>query len=460
MLTLQAAESRFYEICKGALRDFSSQLPHLCTTAPAFFSPYKAHLDACMQAMRSQHPRGLKSSKVQEIFSANFVAAAIKGSAAYSVTNAGFSQGGGGGGGGGSSGSSASANASALMANAPAPLRCWAEGCKRPSTSACGRCRTAEYCGAPCQRAHWRAHKQRCKELEAAADAAGAVAEAAAAAAAAAPAGGAGVQPPGAPRTPGVYSGLECRVQDYHCALVGCSAALEAGGAGLVCSGCRAVVYCDVECQAVHWAAAHMEACFVAVANRVQGGDVHQGDDGGEYVLRDMLHVCKTRFGAADERTLQCVSVLGEMMQGQGRLAEAGALYKECLAARRAALGPEHPDTLDSMRHLASLLHAQGSVGEAEALMRYALDAARATLGPRHGLTLTFMCKLASMLEDQGRLRKAQALYSKALMGRCRLLGRAHPDTLGACAALVRVLTAQGKVGHVNAVKAQYGGGK
>ena len=305
------------------------------------------------------------------------------------------------------------------MAAAAAPLTCWAEGCAALSTSACGRCRTAEYCGAPCQRAHWRAHKPRCKELEAAADAAEAAAEAASAAAAAAaavPAGGVGA-PLHQPRLPGVYSGLECRVQDFYCALVGCDAALEAGGAGLVCSGCRAVVYCDVECQAAHWAA-HMEACFVAVANRVQSGDVHQGDEGGEYVLRDMLHVCRTRFGAADERTLQCVSVLGEMMQGQGKLAEAGALYKESLAARRAALGPDHPDTLDSMRHLASLLHAQGAVGEAEPLMRDALDAARATLGPRHGLTLTFMSVLAGMLRELDMASEAESLYREALAAR------------------------------------------
>ena len=105
------------------------------------------------------------------------------------------------------------------MAAAPVLLRCGAEGCAVPSTSACGRCRTAEYCGAPCQRAHWRAHKPRCKELEAAADATEAAAEAAAAAAAAPAASGGGASEdklPAAPRTPGVYTGLECRVQDYH----------------------------------------------------------------------------------------------------------------------------------------------------------------------------------------------------------------------------------------------------
>ena len=283
------------------------------------------------------------------------------------------------------------------MAAAPAPLHCWAEGCAAPSTSACARCRTAEYCGAPCQRAHWPAHKPRCKELEAAADAAEA-AEAAAAAAAAAGGGGAGEdKPPSAPRTPGVYSGLECRVQDYHCALGSCGAALEEGGANAVCNGCRSVVYCDVDCQTAHWEA-HMEACLEAVAARVNSGDVHQDDEGGEYVLRTLLNVRSEEYGASDERTLDCMSVLGTLMQCQGKLAEAKELYCECLAARRAALGSKHVGTIEGMRNLADLLHAQGNLVEAGPLMREALDTARATLGPQNGahalqrLTIQRLC--------------------------------------------------------------------
>jgi hypothetical protein len=315
------------------------------------------------------------------------------------------------------------------MATAPAPLRCWAEGCAALSTSACARCRTAEYCGAPCQRSHWRAHKPRCKELEAAADVAEAAAEAAAAAAAATPAagvGGAGSdKPPGAPRTPGVYSGLECRVQDYHCALVGCGAALEVGGANTVCNGCRCVVYCDVECQTVHWAA-HMEGCWEAVRKRVQSGDVHQDDEGGEYVLRDKLRVCRDEYGATDERTLESMNTLGRYYKQLGRLGAAEALLRKCLAGSRAALGPKHEETLESMRRLASLLEDQGNLVEAVPLMREALDTARATLGPQHDSTLSYMNSLACMLEDLGKLSEAEALYREALGVRLATLGPLH----------------------------------
>ena len=265
------------------------------------------------------------------------------------------------------------------MAAAPAPLHCWAEGCAALSTSACARCRTAEYCGAPCQRAHWPAHKPRCKELEAAADAAEAAAEAAAATAAGG--GGAGEDKlSGAPRTPGVYTGLECRVQDFHCARGSCGAMLEASGANAVCNGCRSVVYCDVECQAAHWAA-HMEGCWEAVATRVWSGDVHRDDEGGEYVLRAMHCVHKEEYGATDKRTLDCMSILSLLMQRQGKLAEAKELYSECLAARRAALGPKHEDTLESMRNLADTASAGQFCGGSAAYSRGAGYSARHT-GP------------------------------------------------------------------------------
>ena len=162
-------------------------------------------------------------------------------------------------------------------------------------------------------------------------------------------------------------------MQDYRCALGGCGAALEAGGgANVVCSGCRAVVYCDVECQTAHWAA-HMDGCFAAVVMRVHSGDVHQGDEGGEYVLRDRLQMWTKKLGASHERTLICMGSLGKMMELQGKLAEAGELYRDRLAICRTAFDPTHKITLSSMNDLALLLLAQGNLVEAVPLMRAAL---------------------------------------------------------------------------------------
>jgi hypothetical protein len=176
------------------------------------------------------------------------------------------------------------------MPRAPPP-RCWAVDCSNPAPAAkCGRCHTAAYCSAPCQRAHWPAHRPHCKELEAAA--------AAAKARDSSPfAGGNGECPPEAQRTPGVYSGLECRVEDFHCALDSCGAVLDKmTPTNVLCNGCRCVAYCNEACQLAHWAG-HKEACYYAVCKRVCSGDVHQDDEGGEYVLRTGCACAEKRMG-------------------------------------------------------------------------------------------------------------------------------------------------------------------
>ena len=321
---------------------------------------------------------------------------------------------------------------------------CWAEDCALPSTSACGRCRTAEYCGAPCQRSHWPAHKLRCKELEAAADAAEAAAEAAAAVAPAAGGGGAGAAP-AAPRAPGVYSGMDCRVQDYHCALAGCGAALQAGGASTVCPGCRAVVYCNEECQGVHWVA-HMKGCYLAVFQRVWGGDVHQVVEGGEHVLRAMLSVLREKHGDRDARTLRCTGTLGRFLMLQGNLAEAGTLLRECLLAARAALGPRHEVTHECTNYLAELQYKQGNLAEAALLQREVLETQRATWGPLHARTLDVMSTLASTLREQGKYDEAEALYREALEGKTATLGPQHLDTVALKGSLAILLHDQGRL--------------
>ena len=41
------------------------------------------------------------------------------------------------------------------------PQRCSNPACTAAATFTCSRCHAAGYCGAPCQRAHWRAHREK-----------------------------------------------------------------------------------------------------------------------------------------------------------------------------------------------------------------------------------------------------------------------------------------------------------
>jgi hypothetical protein len=65
------------------------------------------------------------------------------------------------------------------MQNGSLLRQCARPGCGKPEEArgdfkSCSACKSASYCGAECQRAHWKgAHKAECAQLKAAASAAG-----------------------------------------------------------------------------------------------------------------------------------------------------------------------------------------------------------------------------------------------------------------------------------------------
>ena len=134
------------------------------------------------------------------------------------------------------------------------------------------------------------------------------------------------------------------------------------------------------------------------------------------------------------------------LLQDQGKLSDAEALYREALDGRRRTLGDAHPGTLNSINNMAGLLQDQGKLSDAEALYREALDGRRRTLGDAHPDTLGSINNMAVMLKAQGKLSDAEALYREALDGLRRTLGDAHPGMLRSINGLASVLRAQGKL--------------
>ncbi len=140
-----------------------------------------------------------------------------------------------------------------------------------------------------------------------------------------------------------VFSGLDCRVTDFHCALPTCARRGEALPEGSdMCSGCRTAVYCSKACLQAHYPR-HKEACYKAIRVRVHAGDVHKDDGGGEYVLKDLLDECKGAHGALDERTLECMDTLGRYYQ---QLGSWGRQRRCCGSAWRGGAPHWAPSTL------------------------------------------------------------------------------------------------------------------
>lgn len=250
---------------------------------------------------------------------------------------------------------------------------CGGPECTKKAFECCDRCKAVHYCGVECQRRHWSLHKTVCAEpalteskaAEVTSEAkAENLAEDMAEATEEDTAVEAGLMAPTK-----VYSGLDCRVNDFHCANPACTERvrdLPKEGSDM-CSGCRAVVYCGQSCLEMHWPGHKLE-CYYSLLDRIQQGNAHKDDSGGEYVLVQRLEDCKNTYGDTDRRTIQSASVLATFYRILGKLDDAERLsrysLKQCRALQtlnnNGCLDSPDECTLASMNNLALLLFYKG----------------------------------------------------------------------------------------------------
>jgi len=123
-------------------------------------------------------------------------------------------------------------------------------------------------------------------------------------------------------------------------------------------------------------------------------------DMGDEPMCRNTLNEAREVLPVRHPTTLMLINNLAVLLQTNGNLDEAEALFREALEAHREGLCPRHPDTLISINNLAAvLMQKKGELGEAEALFREALEAKRDTHGTRHPDTLMSINNLAVLLQ-------------------------------------------------------------
>jgi CHAT domain-containing protein/Tfp pilus assembly protein PilF len=129
----------------------------------------------------------------------------------------------------------------------------------------------------------------------------------------------------------------------------------------------------------------------------------------------------------------------------RGHYAQAEALFRKALEARRAVLGGRHPETAESLNGVALCQQAGGRAGAAEPSYRQALATCRAALGERHPVTATVLNNLALCLKATGQVAQAEPLARKALAIRRAVLGGRHTDTAQSYNNLATCLTFQGQ---------------
>jgi tetratricopeptide (TPR) repeat protein len=126
----------------------------------------------------------------------------------------------------------------------------------------------------------------------------------------------------------------------------------------------------------------------------------------------------------------ELLHTLGAAYHDLGLYDRSVELLTRALAARQAALGPDHPDTLLSMYELAVSYMEGDWVKEATPRFEESLKLRKARLGPDHPDTLESMFGLAWAYRKAGRLDESTLLDEDVLRLRNAKLGADHPDTL------------------------------
>ena len=171
-----------------------------------------------------------------------------------------------------------------------------------------------------------------------------------------------------------------------------------------------------------------------------------------EAMFRQALAIRLKALGEGHPDTANSYNNLAETLRDQGKYAEAEAMHRRALAIRLKALGEDHPSTANSYNNLALTLGAQGKHAEAEAMHRRALAIWLKALGQDHPNTATSYNNLALTLLAQGKYAEAEAMLRHALAIRLKALGEGHPLTAGSYNSLAATLHDQGKYAEAEAM--------
>jgi tetratricopeptide (TPR) repeat protein len=160
-------------------------------------------------------------------------------------------------------------------------------------------------------------------------------------------------------------------------------------------------------------------------------------------LFRDALAIREKALGPEHPDTATSLNNLAVLLHDQGDLAGARPLYERALAISEKTQGPEHPDTSRSLNNLANLLHSQGDLAGARPLYERALAIEKAD-SPEHPRTAASLNNLGSLLHSQGDLTGARPLHERALAIREKAQGPEHPETAIGLSHLATLLHAQG----------------
>jgi len=161
---------------------------------------------------------------------------------------------------------------------------------------------------------------------------------------------------------------------------------------------------------------------------------------------RSLCDEIRREYGEENARTALADAQLATLLQLEGDLDEAEALFLRAVAAKERLEGEDDLDTWVARSNLGTFYLDTGRLAEAEPLIAGAYAAFRARLGDRHRHTVVAGTNLFSLLGERGDSEAAQELGDEVVARAREAIGSDHPSTATALQTLGGVLRAEDPV--------------
>ena len=162
-----------------------------------------------------------------------------------------------------------------------------------------------------------------------------------------------------------------------------------------------------------------------------------------EKLLRETLDRQTRVFGTADPYALSTLFRLGVTLSQEGQYTEAERVERQALEIARRTGSSNDTNLLAAMNNLADTLDSEGNYAEAEKLQREEIDTARRVHGEDYPPTLRGMNNLGNTLEREGKYADAEEVERRAVELDLRVFGPKHPSTLLSMSSLATILLDQ-----------------
>jgi tetratricopeptide (TPR) repeat protein len=165
-----------------------------------------------------------------------------------------------------------------------------------------------------------------------------------------------------------------------------------------------------------------------------------------EAAIRACLAIRRKRLGNEHPDVAGALASLGLLLQVADKLTEAETASREGLAIRQKQFGDEHPDVGLSLTWLGEVLLSENKLGEAETCLRKALAIQRRMLGNGAWFQAWTLYGLACVLERSGRLDEGESCWREALTIARKQMGDDYPELPDFIFHLARILLKNGKL--------------